>query len=293
MTVGDPGQLMGEYWEGVDRPGQAPAWYMTAAQTNDGFAANPTITTARISNVAADTGSASQLMGACTNVPGIAGIINGLACGRSPDVWGVTTDAGCRTHIVWPAVDQTAAGGADAQHAAPDSDPGTWVSSQTGGPTLCESGAAQRAAALGSGSTARGACPDRLAPVTRFKRKSDRLSRRRASLRGTSRDRGCRSANLISPKKGVAKVDVSIALVRGRGTGVNCRFMRKNGRLASRYTNCRRPILLRAKGKTSWKFTRNVHLQSGNYRVVARGTDIYKNKERPAKRRNITRFTVR
>jgi hypothetical protein len=69
--------------------------------------------------------------------------------------------------------------------------------------------------------------------------------------------------------------------------------MRKNGRLASRYTNCRRPILLRAKGKTSWKFTRNVHLQSGNYRVVARGTDIYKNKERPAKRRNITHFTVR
>src|SRR3954454_12787474 len=144
MTVGEPGQLMGEFWEGVARPGQAPAWYMTAAQTNDGFADTPTVTTSRISNVAADTGSASELMGACTDVPGVAGIINGLACGRSPDVWGVTTDAACGTHIVWPAVDQTAAAGADAEHAAADSDPGTWVSSQTGGPTLCESGAAQR-----------------------------------------------------------------------------------------------------------------------------------------------------
>jgi hypothetical protein len=231
-------------------------------------------------------------MGACTNVPGVAGIINGLACGRSPDVWGVTTDARCQTHVVWPAVDQTPGAASDAQHAAADSDPGTWVSSQTGGPTLCESGPVQRAAALGSAS-GRGACPDRLAPVTRFKHKSDRLSRRRAALRGTSKDRGCKSANLIIPKKGVKYVDVSIALVRGRGTGVNCRFMRKNGRLGARYTNCRRPILLRAKGKTAWKYTHKVHLPSGDYRVVARGTDIYKNKERPAKHRNITHFKVR
>src|SRR3954452_18342358 len=180
MTVGDPGQLMGEYWTGVARPTQAPAWYMTATQTLDGLSASPQFETARISNVAADTGTASELMGACTNVPGVAGIINGLACGRSPDVWGVTTDSSCNTHIVWPAVDQTPAAGPDAQHAAADSDPGTWVSSQTGGPTLCESGAAQRAAALGSGSAARGACPDRLAPVTRVKRKRARLSRRRA-----------------------------------------------------------------------------------------------------------------
>jgi hypothetical protein len=293
MTAGDPGQLMGEYWEGVSRPDKAPAWYLTAAQTNDAFADNPTVTTTRISNVAADTGTASELMGACTNVPGIAGIINGLGCGRSPDVWGITTDASCKTHIVWPAVDVTPGAAADPEHAASDSDPATWVSNQTGGPTLCESGPAQRAAALASGSSARGSCPDRLAPVTRFKRKRDRLSRRRATLRGTSRDRGCKSATLIVPRKGVAKVDVSLALVRGRGKGVNCRFVKKNGRLAARYTNCRRPILLHATGKRSWKFTHRLNVPAGNYRVVARGTDIYRNKERPTKGRNITHFRVR
>jgi hypothetical protein len=69
--------------------------------------------------------------------------------------------------------------------------------------------------------------------------------------------------------------------------------MRKNGRLAARYTNCRRPILLRAKGRNTWTYAHRVHLPSGNYRVVARGTDIYRNKERPAKHRNITHFKVR
>jgi hypothetical protein len=285
MTVGDPGQLMGEYWEGVARSGRAPAWYMTAAQTNDGLAANPTITRARISRVAADTGTASELMGACTDVPGVAGIINGLGCGRSPDVWGVTIDRRCMTHIVWPAVDVTPAA-ADAEHEASDSNPGTWVSNQTGGPSLCGTGRT-------AGSPARGTCPDRLAPVTRIARRRGRLSRRRAKLSGRSRDRGCKSANLISPKKGIRKVDVSIALVRGRGRGVNCRFMKRNGRLAARYTNCRRPILIRAKGKRSWRFVRRVHLRKGNYRVVARATDIYRNKERPAKRRNISHFRVR
>ena len=47
--------------------------------------------------------------------------------------------------VVWPAVDQTALANPDAQHYAPDSNPGTWVSNQTGGPSLCETGAVQRA----------------------------------------------------------------------------------------------------------------------------------------------------
>ncbi len=290
MTVGSPGQLMGEYWTGVARPNQAPAWYMTATQTLDGLSASPHFTTSRISNVAADTGTASELMGSCTNVPGVAGIINGLACGRSPDVWGVTIDSGCMTHVVWPAVDQTQAASPDAQHLAKDSDPGTWVSNQTGGSSLCSGGPAPPAA---TGSVARGTCPDRLAPVTRITRRKDRLSRRRALLRGVSRDRGCRSANLIHPPAKVARVDISIAKVRGKGRGKNCRFMKKNGRLARHYTNCRRPILIRAKGTRHWKFARKVRLARGNYRVVARGVDIYRNKERPARRRNINHLRVR
>jgi hypothetical protein len=294
MTVGDPGQIMGAYWEGVARGSQAPAWYMTSAQTLNGLDANPTITTARISPVAADTGTASELMGACTNVPGVAGIINGLSCGRSPDVWGVTIDGRCMTHIVWPAVDQTPAAAADPQHAAADSDPGTWISNQTGGPSLCESGAAQRAQALATAPAgSRGACPDRLAPVTLITRKGRRLTRTRVSLRGRSHDQGCHSANLINPPAKVARVDVSIAKVRGKGRGSNCDFVRSGGTLAPIYSNCRRPILLRAKGTRKWTFRRVVRLTPGHYRVVARGVDIYKNKERPAKRRNISYFSVR
>src|SRR5947209_5573474 len=81
MTAGFPGELTGYYWTGVPRAGTDPVWYMTAAQTLDGFNANPHISETRISNVPTDTGSASVLMGACMQQFGpVSGIINGLAC---------------------------------------------------------------------------------------------------------------------------------------------------------------------------------------------------------------------
>ncbi len=49
----------------------------------------------RVSNISADTGTASILMGACSQDPGTAGIENGLECNRSADVWGIALTTNC------------------------------------------------------------------------------------------------------------------------------------------------------------------------------------------------------
>src|SRR3954465_14072186 len=92
MVAGQPGQLEGFYWTGEARQGKKPVWYMTAAETNNGLDANPTVTEARMSDIPTDVGTAPELMGACTDIGPVTGIVNGLACGRSPDVWGVALD---------------------------------------------------------------------------------------------------------------------------------------------------------------------------------------------------------
>src|SRR3954447_19066141 len=105
MVAGDPGQLEGFYWTGEPQQGKNPVWHMTAAVTTNGLAAKPTVSEARMSNIPTDVGTAQALMGACRDVGPVSGIVNGLACGRSPDVWGVALDpATCRPTVVWPAV---------------------------------------------------------------------------------------------------------------------------------------------------------------------------------------------
>jgi hypothetical protein len=53
-------------------------------------------------------------------------------------------------------------------------------------------------------------------------------------------------------------------------------------------------VLLRARGTSKWQITLNPHgLPAGSYRVVARGVDAAKNKEKPAKSRNIAHFRLR
>ena len=85
---------------------------------------------------------------------------------------------------------------------------------------------------------------------------------------------------------------MSIAQVRGKGVGTNCRFLTPKGTLTP-FRNCRRPVLLRARGTTHWRLLVKGALPRGNYRAVARGVDVSHNKERPAKSRNIVHFTVR
>jgi BNR repeat-like domain len=289
MTVGDPGQLMGVYWTGEARAGKEPVWHMTAAETNNGLDPNPTVTEARMSDVPTDVGTAGKLMGACVDAGPVSGVINGLACNRSPDVWGVAIDQKCRTTVVWPAVNvkDDPSTTDDDKTSADGSDPGTFVSTQNGGPSLCGT---HPGAGSGGGSIG---CPDRVPPVSRFARKRSKQSRRRLHFAGASRDKACTGANGVVAAGKVSAVFVSVAKVRGNGRGKNCRFLTKKGTLTG-FRRCRKPVLLRASGTTKWRITlRPRNLPRGNYRVVVRGVDASKNKERPAKGRNIGHFKVR
>jgi hypothetical protein len=282
MTVGEPGQLMGVYWAGEPRSGTTPVWHMTAAQTNNGLAANPKVTEARISDIPTDVGTAQKLMGACFDAGPVSGVVSGVACDRSPDVFGVALDPKtCRTTIVWPAVnvkdDPTTT--SDDKTFAAGSDPGTFVSTQTGGPKLCgkQPGASN--------------CRDKVPPVSRFAHKRA-VSRRRLHFAGTSHDKGCKGANGIVVAGKIGRVLVSVARVQGKTKHQTCAFLTQKGTLTS-FRSCRKPVLLRARGTSRWSITlKPKGLPRGNYRVVVRALDASKNKERPAGP-NIARFKVR
>jgi hypothetical protein len=298
MTVGDPGQLMGMYWTGEPQAGREPVWHMTAAETNNGLDANPTVTEARISDVPTDVGTAGRLMGACQQPSPVSGVVGGLICDRSPDVWGVALTQECRTTIVWPAVnikDDPSTTDDDATTVPSGSDPGTWVSTQNGGPTLCGKHAGVEVSPVGTsgGGSSPSSCSDQIAPVSRFATKRSKRSRRRLHFEGRSADQGCVTANGIFAAGKVARVLVSIAKVRGNGRGANCSFLTAKGKLTG-FRRCRKPVLLRASGTSKWRITvRASKLPRGHYRAVVRGVDASGNKEKPTKGRNIFRFRVR
>jgi hypothetical protein len=226
-----------------------------------------------------------MLMGAChQEFSVVSGIVNGLACGRSPDVWGLTANASCRAESTWPAVDAQDNPN-DTSANAPKvagNNPGTWVSLQTGGPSLCGKSGEKPYFA--------GGCPDQKIPVSSFAaHHAVTLNNQRLTVKGSASDEGCISANLIPGAGRVEQVLVSIAKVRGKGNGSNCSFLKANGRLTG-FQNCRRPVLHRASGTTSWKakvrFPPN--LPRGAYRIVARAIDVAGNREPPAH----TRFAL-
>src|SRR3954471_5152158 len=286
MVAGQPGRLEGFYWTGEARQGKKPVWYMTAAQTSNALATKPKISEARMSNIPTDVGTAPELMGACRNVGPVSGIVNGLACGRSPDVWGVALDPNtCRPTVVWPAVNvkDDPKTTDDDKDTAAGSDPGTFVSTQTGGPALCNTSTPQG----GSG----GSCKDKTAPVTRFRKRQ--ASRRRLHFTGTSRDKGCKGANGVTAAGKVRRVYVSVAKVLGKSRHQRCAFLTSRGTLTG-FRRCTKPVLLAARGSSNWSITLKPHtLPRGSYRVVVRAVDVAKNKERPNSGHNIAAFKLR
>jgi hypothetical protein len=70
-------------------------------------------------------GSAAALMGTCNTGPG-GGIQSGVLCTRSTDVWGVELDRNCNLVVTWTS-DATEGGKTSA----------SWISTQTGGSTIC------------------------------------------------------------------------------------------------------------------------------------------------------------
>lgn len=108
------------------------------------------------------------------------------------------------------------------------------------------------------------ACADRQAPSARFARV--RLTRRGISLSGRARDRGCGR---------VANVTVAVAKVSGK----KCRFLSSLRKFA-KARSCRKPVYLRAKGTTKWRYALKTRLGKGRYLVMARATDTAGNRSR-------------
>jgi hypothetical protein len=129
IIAGDPGKIAVAYYAGLQAPKASPAWYLRVARSDDALAASPHVSTDAVSHIPAYTGTASELMGACGS-GAAAGIENGLACGRSTDVWGIALDRQCNVYVAWPTV----------KNDAPGTSAGTFVSSQVAGPGLCASG---------------------------------------------------------------------------------------------------------------------------------------------------------
>jgi hypothetical protein len=126
IVAGDPGNLDIAYWTG-QKDGSDIHWYTTIAQVFKGLTNKPSINQARVSSISSDTGTASELMGACDQNAQTAGVVNGLACNRSADVWGIALTPGCDLTIAWPVRNNT-----DASLEA------TYATTQVGGTPVCK-----------------------------------------------------------------------------------------------------------------------------------------------------------
>ena len=142
LVAGDPGKVAVAYFkaEGGDLNNDPtkPSWFSHVVESLDVFAGDDAhVTDVDVSNgIPSYTWSASGMMGICKiTVKGnqlptdkADGVIGGLACDRSTDVWGIDMDKECRVVSVWP----TGQGGAEGD------DAGTYVTTQQTGQRLCE-----------------------------------------------------------------------------------------------------------------------------------------------------------
>ncbi|HEX8122093.1 MAG TPA: sialidase family protein [Solirubrobacteraceae bacterium] len=290
LAVGDPGKIAVAYYHGIEEPGvDAPVWYTHVAESRNVRSTSPTVEDQRVSEVPTHKWTASRMMGICHDEPGIGGVLSGVDCDRSTDVWGIALDRSCRLSIVWPTSgknqDGTTAG-------LPGDAPGTYVSTQTDdSPGLCEDERSLPGSSPGAFlppgpppegvGTVKGrkpSCLDRRPPESNvFGRIS--ASRRGVSFRGLARDRGC---------SGVRNVRVSIALTRSP----LCRFLRGNGTFAPS-RSCRRTSYLPAVGGKRFRYRFRGRLPRGRYFVWTRGYDNAGNVERKHRKRNLRYFVVR
>lgn len=104
--------------------------------------------------------------------------------------------------------------------------------------------------------------------------RTKRLTHRGLRLTGSATDTGC----------GARTVTVQVAV--GLTVGTRCRFVQGRGTLGP-LVPCGRRSYLTASGTTSWKLTRRVALPTGEYRILVRGTDAARNRERVSRSRKL------
>jgi len=140
LAVGDPGNIAVAYYRaegGGPNNTPVPVWYTHILQAFNIRGAQPEIDDYKVSNIPAYKWTASQMMGVCSPAGPAQGIQNGNpagGCPRSTDVWGIALDSECRVSITWPT------GSASRTTGVPGASPGTYVTTQTGGRTLCTAG---------------------------------------------------------------------------------------------------------------------------------------------------------
>ncbi len=106
-------------------------------------------------------------------------------------------------------------------------------------------------------------CVDKAAPRVRA-RKARRLRNGRLRISGTATDRGCGAKG----RGRVRRVQVAVA----RRAGRRCRFVTRAGRL-TKARSCRRPVLLKPRGRVRWTLTVKRPLPRGRYSVYVRASD--------------------
>jgi len=126
IVAGDPGKLDLAYWTG-QQDGSDIHWYTTIAQVFHGLSSKPSIHETRVSTTSADTGTASVLLGACDQNQQTGGIVNGLLCDRSADVWGIALTPSCALTISWPV-----------RNNAQTSLEATYATTQVSGTSICK-----------------------------------------------------------------------------------------------------------------------------------------------------------
>ncbi|MFN2582416.1 MAG: hypothetical protein ABR498_06720 [Candidatus Dormibacteria bacterium] len=135
IVAGGPGQIDMAYFAGVEEnaPATTADWYLTAAQTTDALDTSPAIAYAQITDATSSPAysgwSASEMMGACNQPPQSA--INGFACNRSTDVWGIALDNQGQLLVTWPKASHHNFGCSNG-----DATCHTYVTRQTDGPTI-------------------------------------------------------------------------------------------------------------------------------------------------------------
>jgi hypothetical protein len=126
IVGGDAGELALAYYEGVPRTGADPAWFVRSARVSGARTSTPQIVDAQVSGIPAYAQSPNAMGGSCSSGP-LSGLENGFLCDRATDDWGIALDAQCFLTVTFPTV----------KNDAPGSDPGTFVSTQTGGSRAC------------------------------------------------------------------------------------------------------------------------------------------------------------
>ncbi len=287
LAVGDPGKIAVAYYHGEPNPtsGKDPIFYLHALQSMDATSASPTVEDVKVSDIPAYQWTVTGMMGICDPSSPASGVEAGLACSRSTDVWGIALDAQCRLSIAWP----TSGGSDGSTKGLPNADPGTFVSTQTAGPTLCGEnrvpGGSQAAPLAPAAGPPR--CVDRVRPTSR-PRGHVSATRKRIRLHGSAVDQGCG----VTGAAARARVrSVAVAIGR-RLSAKRCRYLRGNGRFGPA-VSCLRTTYMAAKGAATWSFSLKGRFPRGRYVVWTRAVDVAGNVERKARTRNLRRFRLR